>query len=181
MEVISAARRGELLGTARSILKLEMRDHYAVDRALFAAWRAGDTGKVDRLARAGRRRTAARLDAGTTLRRVKVVSEPLSEYQRFAHECSTRALDPRERLRWAPRRLTSGIMMPGNDFFLLDEEVVVFNVLDGADGPAEQQLVTDTEIVKLCREAFESAWAVAIPHAEYDPRRPVPGPVPGTG
>nr|BFE38577.1 hypothetical protein GCM10010200_108280 [Actinomadura rugatobispora] len=164
------ARRSELLGRARSILKMEMRDDYAVDRVMFAAWRAGDTDRVARAAGASRRRVAARVEAGMSLRRVKVVSEPLSEYQRFAFECSTRAVDPREELRWAPRRLVSGILMPGNDFFLLDDEMVIFNVLDGADRQAEQQLSTAAEMVKLCREAFESAWAVAIPHHEYGPR-----------
>ncbi|XVQ14805.1 DUF6879 family protein [Spirillospora sp. CA-255316] len=169
MEPISVARRSELLGQARSILKMEMRDDYAVDRVLFAAWRAGDADRVARAARAARRRGAAWVEAGTGLRRVKVVSEPLSEYQRFAFECTTQAVDPREDVRWAPRRLVSGIMMPGNDFFLLDDEMVIFNVLDGADGQAEQQLSTDSETVKLCREAFESVWAVAIPHREYGP------------
>ncbi|MBA9003069.1 DUF6879 family protein [Thermomonospora cellulosilytica] len=169
MELISVAQRGELIGNARSVLKLELRDDYAVDRELFAAWRAGDFEAVARSAQASRDKVAARVAAGMSLRRVKVVSEPLSEYQRFAFDYSEHAVDAGEDIRWVPRRLVSTVLLPGNDFFVLDDEMVIFNVLDGANDRAEQQLYRDAEVVKLCRDSFEAAWAVSIPHREYHP------------
>jgi hypothetical protein len=170
MELISVARRAELIGNARSVLKLELRDNYAVDRELFAAWQAGDADAVAQKAAASRDTVAARVATGMSLRRVKVVSEPLSEYQRFAVDYSTHAVDAGEDIRWLPRRLTSTLLLPGNDFFVLDDDLVIFNVLDGSNNRAEQQLYHDADAVKRCRGAFDEAWAVAIPHRTYPAR-----------
>lgn len=170
MELISVARRSELIGKARSLLKLELRDNYEVDRELFAAWQAGDADAVARAARASRDRVAERVAGGMSMRRVKVVSEPLSEYQRFALDYSAHAVDAGEDIRWLPRRLASTILLPGNDFFVLDDEIVIFNVLDGANGRAEQQLYQDANVAKLCRDSFNAAWELSIPHREYQPR-----------
>jgi len=170
MELISVARRAELIGNARSVLKLELRDHYEVDRELFAAWQAGRADALSRAAAASRDRVAARVATGMILRRVKVVSEPLSEYQRFAFDYSVHAVAAGEDIRWLPRRLTSTVLLPGNDFFVLDDDLVIFNVLDGCDNRAEQQLHQDAETVKLCRGAFDAAWAVAVPHQAYSAR-----------
>ncbi len=170
MELISVAQRSKLIGEARSVLKVELRDDYAVDRELFAAWRAGDADAVARAAEASREKVAARVAAGMSLRRVKVVSEPLSEYQRFAFDYSAHAVDAGEDIRWVPRRLVSTVLLPGNDFFVLDDDLVVFNVLDGANGRVEQQLYRDADVVKRCRASFDAVWAVSIPHRQYQPR-----------
>jgi plastocyanin len=170
MELISVARRGELIGSARNVRKVELRDIYAVDRELFAAWQAGDFDAVARAARASRDKVAARVAAGMSLRRVKVVSVPLSEYQRFAFDYSAHAVDAGEDIRWVPRRLVSTVLLPGNDFFVLDDDFVIFNVLDGANDRAEQQLYRDADVVKLCRDSFDAAWEVSIPHREYHVR-----------
>jgi plastocyanin len=169
MELISVAQRGELIGNARNVRKVELRDNYAVDDALFAAWQAGDSDTVARAANASRDTVAARVAAGTSLRRVKVVSEPLSEYQRFAYDYSAVAVDAGEDIRWVPRRLVSTVLLPGNDCFVLDDTCVIFNVLDGTNGRAEQQLYRDPDVTKLCRGSFDAVWAVSIPHREYQP------------
>ncbi|TFE24655.1 hypothetical protein E0F15_21140 [Frankia sp. B2] len=170
MELISAQRRGELIDGARSVCKVELRDNYAVDQELFAAWRAGDSEAVARAAGASRDKVAARVAAGIRLRRVKVVSEPLSEYQRFAFDYSAHAVEAGEDIRWVPRRLVSTVLLPGNDFFVLDDDLVIFNVLDGADRRAEQQLYRDADVVGLCRGAFDAVWTVSTPHRVFQLR-----------
>lgn len=117
MELISVARRAELIGNARSVLKVELRDHYAVDRELFAAWQVGSMDALGRAAATSRDRVAARVATGMSLRRVKVVSEPLSEYQRFAFDYSTYVVAGGEDIRWLPRRLASTVPLPGNEPF----------------------------------------------------------------
>jgi hypothetical protein len=169
MELISPERRNELVLRARTQLKLELRDHYAVDEAAIAAWRAGDSETVRARTATWHSRTAARVASGVRMRRVKVVSEPPSEYVRYAIDVSTPAVEAGEDIRWLPRRLTSALLLPGNDFFVLDDQIVIFNVLDGDDGPAERQLWTEPDIVSQCREAFEAAWKQAVPHRDYRP------------
>ncbi|MFC6884587.1 MULTISPECIES: DUF6879 family protein [Actinomadura] len=165
MESISVERRSELLRSARTILKLELRDNYDIDADTFSAWRAGRSIK-DAVSVWGER-AAARVAAGVVTRRVKIVSEPLSDYHRFILEASKPAIDAGEDMRWLPRRLVSTVPLPGNDFFVLAGKTVIFNVFGGDDRRAEIQLSQDPEVVKLCVSAFDTAWALAIPHGEY--------------
>ena len=148
---------------------MELRDNYAVDAELFTAWRTGDQATLERKVSTWHAQVAARVGSGVEIRRVKVVSEPLSQYQRFTFDVSTAAADAGEQIRWLPRRLTSTIALPGNDFFVLDDQTALFNVLDGSDNRAEQQFFTDTDVVAMCRDAFEAAWTRAIPYREYQP------------
>lgn len=166
MELISVERRNELIFSAHTRLKLELRDHYEVDEATFSAWRRGDAAAV-RSGMAFISRVSAESEAGVTLRRVKVLSEPPSEYMRFALDTAGAVVDAGEDIRWLPRRLTSALLLPGNDFFVLDDRYVIFNVLDGDNGRAEQQLWTDPAVVEASRTAFEAAWKLAVPHDEY--------------
>ncbi len=158
-------RRSGLLRSAKSILKLELRDNYDVDAETFAAWRAGRS--VKETVSVWGERAAARVAAGVVTRRVKVVSEPLSDYHRFILEASKPAIEAGEMMRWLPRRLVSTVSLPGNDFFVLDDEIVIFNVFGGDNQRTEIQFAQDAEVVKLCTGAFDLAWALAIPYDEY--------------
>jgi hypothetical protein len=169
MELISVEQRNELILSARTRLKLELRDRYAVDEATLDAWRRGDIEAVQARMKPIADRIAAQVADGVSVRRIKVVSEPPSEYMRLVLETSGTLVEAGEDIRWLPRRLTSALLLPGNDLFVLDSKIVVFNVLDGDDGRAEQQLYTDPEIVERCRETFEAVWPLAIPHRAYRP------------
>jgi hypothetical protein len=68
-----------------------------------------------------------------------------------------------------PRRLTSAIALPGNDFWLFDDSTVVFTVFTGKGDVFERQLTTDPAVIQLCRTAFDATWAMAIHHSEYRP------------
>ncbi|MFI6298869.1 DUF6879 family protein [Nonomuraea sp. NPDC050790] len=168
MELISVEQRSALIWAGKPFLKLELRDTYAIDAELFDAWRRGDEATVSRFVDAWRDKVASEVAAGRPIRRVRVVSEPLSEYQRMAVDISGSAVDAGEELRWLPRRLASSLALPGNDCFVL-EDLVIFNVLGGSDERSEIQLFRDPEVVSLCRNAFSAAWDLAIPHREYKP------------
>lgn len=169
MESISVQRRTELLEQTRDLLKLELRDGYKVDEDDLRAWRSRDYDKLEVSYNSWRDAVAAMIAAGRTLRRVRVVSEPLSEYQRMSFRFSGSAVDAGEDLRWLPRRLVSTIALPGNDCFILDGRLAMFNVLDGDNDRAEIQLSDDVDVVRFCRGAFETAWSLAVPHREYRP------------
>ncbi|MFI9558502.1 DUF6879 family protein [Nonomuraea endophytica] len=168
MELISAEQRSELIWAGRPFLKLELRDSYAFDAELFDAWRRGDGETVNRFISAWRDRVASEVAAGRRIRRVRVVSEPLSEYQRMAVDISGSAVEAGEELRWLPRRLVSALPLPGNDCFILDD-LVVFNVLGGNDERTQIQLFRDLDVVRFCKDAFTAAWDLAIRHPEYKP------------
>ncbi|GAA2623386.1 hypothetical protein SMC26_37920 [Actinomadura fulvescens] len=169
MESISAQRRGELLSSARDVVKLELRDHYAMDAETLEAYRCGDHDVVKAAYAETAEEIADMLASGRSWRRVRVVSEPLSEYQRMAVEFSGVAVDAGEELRWLPRRLVSAVALPGNDCFVLDGLAAMFNILDGTGDRADIQYSADPAVVRFCADAFATAWTLATPHRDYHP------------
>jgi hypothetical protein len=83
------------------------------------------------------------------------------------------AVDAGEALRWLPRRLVSTVPLPGNDYMVLDGEIVLFNILDGNDDRVDVHMSADPDVVKFCLDAFERAWELAIPHYDYRPQQTV--------
>jgi hypothetical protein len=157
----------------RSAVHLEMRDAYAVDneRGPFADWQAGVRLDPDDRASWWRpwldliAETVAR---GVSVRRARIVSEPVSEYIRYEHSFTFTNVTAGEQVRWLPRRRASDIALPGNDFWLFDGRLVHWNHFtgDGASGGGE--LTDDPAAAKLCAAAFEAVWDRAIPHDQYE-------------
>ncbi|WP_433700812.1 DUF6879 family protein [Nocardiopsis sp. CA-288880] len=172
MESLDAAGWARFFNECQeSAYHLEMRDHYAVaeEQADVERWRVGDWGpEQDAQSKAGwldlMRATAAR---DVRLRRVRIVSEPVSEYIRFEHEGTPQNLAAGEDIRWLPRTRTSGLALPGNDCWIFDSAKVLFNHFTGDGGWVGNQVSTDPDVAKLCAQAFESAWNSAVPHNEF--------------
>jgi len=61
-----------------------------------------------------------------------------------------------EQVRWLPRRQASGLALPGNDFWLFDGTVVLFNYFSGNGAAAGTELRDDPAIVELCVSVFEA-------------------------
>jgi hypothetical protein len=152
----------------RSSDHLETRDAYgtAVELPYMAKWAAGDP---DDLAWLGDwcqtlRRHAAE---GKTVRRARIVSEPLSNYQRWSHSIAGPMVNAGEDIRWVPRALVSSVALPGNDFYLFDDRLVVFLLYAGSGLATDRISSTDPADVELCRSAFDAVWKLATPHRDY--------------
>lgn len=167
MESISLQRRRELLDATRDLVKVELRDNYGMDGKNLRAWLSGDLAAVEASYAGWAESMAAMTARGETFRRVRVVSEPLSDYQQMAVRFSGLAVDAGEQLRWLPRRLVSAVPLPGNDAFVMDGAAAMFNVLNGNNDKPQPQYSRDPEVVKFCINAFETAWELATPHHEY--------------
>ncbi len=106
---------------------------------------------------------------GHTIQRARIVSEPLSDYQRWSHSIAGPMVEAGEDIRWVPRRLVSSIAMPGNDFYLLDDKLVVFLIYAGNGLAMDRVTSTDPAAIELCRTSFDAIWRLAIPHNDYQP------------
>lgn len=167
----------EVFGTvaSRSAVHLEMRDVYAVDseRESVAAWKAGfrhDPADQASWWRPWHDLIAASVARGVEVRRARIVSEPVTDYIRYEHSGTFRNVAAGERVRWLPRRRATDIALPGNDFWLFDERVVLVNHFTGDGQSAGKELIDDDpSLAKLCGSAFEAVWERAVPHEEYQP------------
>jgi hypothetical protein len=75
----------------------------------------------------------------------------------------------REAIRWVPRSLVSSAGVPGNDFYLFDDRLVVFLAYTGTGLDAGKFTSCDRGDIHLCRSAFEAVWKLSVPHRAYHP------------
>lgn len=172
IEPLEPERWTELFQSAeRMVAHLEMRDAYAVDDPEFADWKAGrPVDPADREAWWApwwHGSIAAAVARGVPVRRARIVSEPVTEYVRFEHAVTYTNVEAGEEVRWLPRRLASDLTLPGNDFWIFDDRLIVFNHFTG-DGDALGNEVRDEEaVIELCSTAFAQVWERATAHEKY--------------
>ena len=153
------------------LIHLEMRDAYgtSVELPHMAKWAAGEPDDLEWLQGwCATLREAVK--AGKSVRRARIVSEPLSDYQRWSYSIAQPMVDAGEDIRWVPRGLVSSIAVPGNDFYLIDDRLVVFLTYTGNGLDAGKFISASPADVELCRSSFEAVWQLAIRHSEYRPR-----------
>jgi hypothetical protein len=167
--VVAVPKLAELLlAGKRRALHLEMRDTYARSE-LFEAWQAGRS--VDRSEADARWRAllAPLVARGGDLRRLRIVSEPITEYVRYEFEVTpTSNVAAGEVVRWLPRDRASDLRLPGNDFWLIDD-VLLFNLASGDGDWLGVQQSDDPRVIQFCAESFEAAWARGVDHVDYRP------------
>jgi hypothetical protein len=151
-------------------IHLEMRDAYgtAVELPHLAKWAAGEPDDLEWL-QGWCSALRGHVAAGRTVCRARIVSEPLSEYQRWSHSIAQPMVDAGEDIRWVPRRLVSSIPLPGNDFYLFDDRLVVFLHYAGNGLGTAKNTSTEPADIRLCRSAFDAVWELAVPHRDYEP------------
>ncbi len=157
-----------------SAVHLEMRDSYMLDDPGFIEWQQGK--RLDPVDRESWWRpfldiVSEAVARGVVMRRTRIVSEPISDYIRYEYDVSFTNVAAGEQVRWLPRRRATDLALPGNDFWLFDESVVLINHFDGNGQWADpdMEVTSDPDLAKHCGTAFETAWERAIPHAEYHP------------
>ncbi|MFZ3470631.1 DUF6879 family protein [Streptomyces sp. 4.24] len=169
----SAPPFGELLAECQhSAVHLEMWDRYGVDGEdqRIAAWRAGhrpDLADRESWWRPFHSMVSDAVARGVSVRRARIVSEPVSEYIRYEYDGTFANIAAGEDVRWLPRRRASDIALPGNDFWLFDEALVRFGYFDGEGTFTGHEVTDEPHVAKLCADAFAAVWERAVPHAEY--------------
>jgi hypothetical protein len=159
-----------LTGFEHEAIHLETRDAYGtvVELPHMAKWEAGEPDDLGWLQ--GWCETLRKaVKAGKTVRRARIISEPLSDYQRWSYSIAQPMVDAGEDIRWVPRRLLSSTAIPGNDFYLFDARTVTFLTYTGSGLDAGKFLSAEPAHIQLCRASFEAVWKLAIPHREYRP------------
>ncbi len=105
--------------------------------------------------------------SGRRIERVRIVSVPHGDYTRWGLSVAPLNIAAGEDIRWLPRHHLDGADITADDFWLLDDQRVVFTVFapDGTfSGGAE---TVDPLIVDRCVRVREKLWKLAVPHSDY--------------
>jgi hypothetical protein len=158
-------------GIGTSFEHLETRDSYGTETELphLAAWRQGEPDDYEWL-QWWLDMLRSHRAAGRTCRRARIVSEPVSDYQRWVLSYVHLFTDAGEDTRYVPRPRLKPVQLPGSgDFYIFDNKTVLFLHYSGTGTNASFELADDPGIVRTCREAFDSVWELAVPSGEYCP------------
>lgn len=160
----------ELIATATtSAVHLETRDVYIPSDPLYKDWLAGRPIPEPALPE-WRDLVRFHTARGVRFRRARIISEPVSDYVRYEHYITHASnISGGEDIRWLPRRRAGGLLVPANDFWVLDRKLVRFGYFAGDGEFLEHELTDDPGVVRTCAEAFEAVWELATPHADYRP------------
>lgn len=104
---------------------------------------------------------------GKTFRRVRMVTEPPTEYLRWMFEVTDLNVAAGEDIRWISETDARRLGMPGHDFYLLDDERVVIMHF-GDDGLAGAEVTSDPAVLAEHQRWRDRVWPVAVPHAQFD-------------
>jgi len=104
---------------------------------------------------------------GVSVRRVRLVTEPLNDYARFLLHITPGNIVAGEDVRYLPRAQASGISLPDEDCWLFDQTALVL-LRYRPDGRSDGFWVDDDPALTVAyRAAWDQAWERAIPYAEY--------------
>ncbi|ATL66838.1 DUF6879 family protein [Nocardia terpenica] len=153
----------------RSAFHLEVRDSYAVPDEFepFRRFLNGEPriAEPDPKWREWKDMMRRLTRSGVTVSRVRVVTVPHSDYQRWLLSETGDNIEAGEDIRYLPRHLAGEV--PTDDFWLFDDRTVAFNLVDREGGPAGAAVTTDPGIAAYCVRAKERLWELATPYVEY--------------
>lgn len=105
--------------------------------------------------------------SGTSVQRVRVVTEPHTDYIRFALATTPGSLAVGDDIRWLPRN-RAPVALPDDDWWLFDERLVAWTVFE-RDGTALPGWVASTDplIAGHYAELRDQLWSKAVRHDDY--------------
>lgn len=161
----------ELLRGAKRAWHLELRDTYNVESedAPLARWRKGEAddftwmdGWLDFI----RELTGG----GVQVQRLRVVSEPRTEYTRWSIEVTRLNVSAGEDVRYLPRENAGDISFPGEDCWLLDDDGLILSLFQADGRSAGFAVESAPEIVARYRAVRDQTWPRSISYEEYASR-----------
>jgi hypothetical protein len=148
----------------------ECQGDYSIDAAALQRWRDGlppDMSRKEPWLRSIREIVAD----GKTFDRVRMLTEPITEYLRWLIEQTQSNVDAGEDIRWVQQSVAAELGMPDYDFYLFDDARVAIMRFGEDKLLAELEVVDDPDIVARHRVFRDAIWQRAVPHIEYNALR----------
>jgi hypothetical protein len=109
----------------------------------------------------------AATSAGKRVERVRVVTEPHSDYIRFEIAGTRFNLAAGEDIRYLPRSRARLLDLPNHDYWMFDSRTVALLHFDADDHLLGAELVTDPTVVVQHCYWRDVAWHHAVRHEQY--------------
>ncbi|MEV4235538.1 DUF6879 family protein [Nocardia sp. NPDC050408] len=104
---------------------------------------------------------------GVAVNRARVVTEPHTEYTRFAKAVARFNAEAGEDVRYLPRHLIDSAELTVDDWWLFDNAVLAYTIFEPSGRWVGGAVTSDPWMVEYCRAVKERVWALATPLAEY--------------
>lgn len=159
-----------LANTKQTAVHLEMRDAY-FSNPRFEDWRAGQRVDWDDRAswwRPFHQNVADAVARGVAVRRVRVVSEPVTDYIRWEHYQTRANVEAGEEVRWLPRHRAWDLLLPGSDLWIFDGRLMRVHHFSGDGEWISKELCEAPAVVGQHAVAYEAIWERATPHSQYE-------------
>ncbi|MFI7191317.1 DUF6879 family protein [Nocardia nova] len=168
MQLLPVEAFPELFGRAeRSAFHLETRDAYDVadENPPLARYLAGHRDDDYAWFQPWLDLIRDTTNRGVAVSRVRVVTVPLTDYQRWLLAVTAQNQQAGEDIRYLPRHEAGAV--PADDWWLYDDSMVAFNLVDPSGRGVGTAATTDPEIVAHCRSVKERLWTLATPFTEF--------------
>jgi hypothetical protein len=166
--------------------RLERRESYAgtrYDSPLFARWLTGQLPELDPDI-PWKRQVRAATAEGRQFARVRIVSEPWSDYTRYALWQSLQNIAAGEDIRYLARHRAEAVGLPAAlweyDYWLFDSRLLLVMHYDATDDLCRSEIQDDPAVVVQHNYWRDAAWHHALPRDEYvrqvgEPVKPMTG------
>ena len=168
-------------GFERSARRWETRSRYDVDeeRSQLRAFLAGELPAQYSPTHGEwwRENMRSKTAAGKRFERVRVMNEPLTDYNRYMVYACRNATANGEDARFMLRRLANELDLPDHDFWVFDSALLVLMRWTADDRRLGHDVVTDPDIVARHEAWIDLAMAHSTPYRDYiaeDPTREYP-------
>lgn len=104
---------------------------------------------------------------GVAVNRARVVTEPHTDYTRFAKAVAWFNAEAGEDVRYLPRHLIASAELTVDDWWLFDDAVLAYTIFEPSGRWGGGAVTTDPRLVEYCRAVKVHVWALATPLAEY--------------
>ncbi|MEU1286753.1 DUF6879 family protein [Kitasatospora sp. NPDC005856] len=172
---MTSPTRDGLAKATRTAVHLELRDAYGASDPEFQRWRRGHRYAPDdrpEWFQGWGDTVQEAVSRGVVVRRLRIVSEPVTDYIKYEHHVTYLNIAAGEQVRWLRRADIRDTALPANDFWLFDDARAVVNHFSGDGEISYREVVseaTEPGLLRFFGAAFDSLWELAIPHQEYTP------------
>ncbi|HEX3779920.1 MAG TPA: hypothetical protein VHX38_09640 [Pseudonocardiaceae bacterium] len=102
-------------------------------------------------------------ESGRTVGRVRMLTDPLTDYLRFELSITPPAVDAGEDIRLVDQHVFESLEIPREDFWIFDDSTVAL-LHFGGSGVSGAEIIIDPGRVASFRDRQRCAWDAAVPY-----------------